>query len=110
MKEISMIAYLDLVNNNQKYHNGVLIAKFNKNYLIGPKVNKKFDKESFIKRIKSSCIYDLKKYKKINTKYSKKLIEEYYKVLGDNEVIEISNKSFTRYKILKVPGDNYVEK
>ena len=103
----SIIFYCSLFDNSD-YNEGILISKFKRSYLIGPIINKNFDKESFLKRIKSNCIYDISEYKKVSMKKSIQLINKYKDYLHDNEIIELNGKKITKYTILKVPGDNYV--
>ena len=106
--EQNVTFYKDLLNYGTLNKNSVLIAKYGNSYLVGPLINDNFDKQSFIKRIKSNCIFDYKKYKKIRKSVYSKLIKKYISYLADNEVIEIHGDKFHKYKILKVPGDNYV--
>ena len=85
----------------------ILVSRTKTSYLVGPLINQKFDSNSFYKRLISNSIYSLKIYKKMSCFKCKKLIDMYKGFLSDNEVIEIfKDGSFTKHKIIKLPGDN----
>ena len=75
--------------------------------MIGPKIDKNFDENSFYRRIKSNSIYNPRIYKRIINK--KKIIQNlelYSEKLNSNEVYEIKKDGIIIiHKIIKVPGD-----
>lgn len=107
MKKNDYMFYKDFLKKCCYDDKKILIAKINGSYLIGPKIDKCFDANSFYKRLSSNCIYSLKVYKKVSKKQSLVLINKYYSKLKSNEVAEVFNSGeFIIYKILKVPGEN----
>lgn len=89
----------------------LLVSKTKKSYLIGPKITKKFDAISFYKRIASNSVYDLNIYKKCYRKKMEGLINKYYHLLNDNEVVEIfKNGEIIIHSIISIPGGMYEKK
>lgn len=85
----------------------ILIAKTKESYLIGPLINKKFDDNSFRKRLISNTIYPLSIYKKMSHSKCKQIISKYEKELSDNEVLEVfRNGDIVRHTIIRLPGEN----
>lgn len=64
MAENKYLFYSDFLKNQNINNKNILVAKTKSSYLIGPKINHKFDGVSFYKRIKLNCIYSPKIYKK----------------------------------------------
>lgn len=107
MAENKYLFYSDFLKNQNINNKNILVAKTKSSYLVGPKINHKFDGVSFYKRIKSNCIYSPKIYKKMFKRKCVFLINKYAKSLKDNEVIEIFKNGETLvHKIIKVPGEN----
>lgn len=83
----------------------VFVSKTAKSYLIGPKINFNFDEDSFYKRMISSSIFTKKIYRCFSKKKCILLIDQYYKFLGDNEVIEVlKNGDVVKHSIISLPG------
>lgn len=61
MAENKYLFYSDFLKNQNINNKNILVAKTKSSYLVGPKINHKFDGVSFYKRIKSNCIRLLKK-------------------------------------------------
>ncbi len=107
MEENKYLFYSNFLKNQNINNKNILVAKTKNSYLIGPKINHKFDSTSFYKRIKSNCIYPLKIYKKMFKRKCEFLINKYAEGIKDNEVIEIFKNGETLvHKIIKVPGEN----
>lgn len=105
------IFYREYLYDNKIIDNSVLISKTKNSYLIGPIINDKFDDYSFKKRMISSSVFDIKKYRRCTKRTALKLIELYYSLLSNNEVIEIFKKGETlKHKIIPVPRGNYEKK
>mgnify|MGYP003301372970 CR=1 FL=1 len=105
------IFYYEVLNGNNYKNIDLLVGKTKKAYLIGPKITDSFDYDSFIKRIKSNCIYKINIYKKrINKKKLNALIDVYCPLLKENEIYEIERNKVKIHKIIPVPGDNYEKK
>ena len=90
MEKINYLFYKDFIIKNKRLEKGILISKIKHSYMIGPIINKNFDERSFIKRLTSSSIYSIKNYKNFNKRMVTKLINKYYDLLGNNEVLEIT--------------------
>ncbi|CDF11486.1 unknown [Mycoplasma sp. CAG:776] len=92
-----------LINRDLQNFN-ILVSKIKGGYLIGPKITDNFDEESFYRRVKSSALFDNINYSR---RLSKKLLEkldDYYFLLLDNEIFEITKKGKTiRHKIISLP-------
>lgn len=105
------IFYKDYMKSRKLYNNGILISKVKKSYLIGPKINSKFDELSFYKRLKSTSLYDKKIYKNFSDRKVKRLIEKYIEMVKDNEVIEVfKDGTITIHKIIPLPRGKYEKK
>lgn len=107
---MNYLNYKDFLNGKPIKNYKILLGQTKKTFLIGPKINKKFDAKSFYLRINSNCIYDERIYDRKIKKKNLKYVDDYYKKIGDNEVYELCNKKIIIHKILKVPGENYEEK
>ena len=77
MAENKYLFYSDFLKNQNINNKNILVAKTKSSYLIGPKINHKFDGVSFYKRIKSNCIYSPKIYKKMFKRKCVFLINKY---------------------------------
>lgn len=105
MKKNDLLFYKDYLKDRNLESKKILVSKFYNSYLIGPKINKKFDANSFYHRILSNSIYSIKKYKKCNTKTIIKYINNCYDSLNDNEVIEINKFGhICKHIIISLPG------
>ena len=106
MKKNNYLFYSEYLKGKSLQDKEILVSKTKTSYLIGPLLNKKFNSNSFYKRLISNSIYSLKIYKKISCFKCRKMINMYKNNLSDNEVIEIfKDGSITKHKIIKLPGD-----
>lgn len=101
---VKLLQIKDYLKNKIILDEEIFVAKVKNAYLIGPKINKEFDLESFYKRIISSSLFELKNYKKLSSSKAQKLITQYIDDLENNEVFEIfKDGKILRHKIIKVP-------
>lgn len=103
---MNYILLRDYINGETKITNQKLfIGKTRRSYLIGPLINEKFDSDSFYKRIISSTICDKKTYRRISKFKIQKLVDKYYDMLSDNEMLEVfKDDKIVHHKIIKVVG------
>lgn len=111
MESMNYIFYKDYLKTKKINEASIFISKTKKSYLIGPKINEKFDEISFYKRLISSSVYTTKIYKNMRSKNAKKIINNYYNKLNNNEVIEIfKDGNINIHYIIPLPGEEYEEK
>jgi len=108
LEKINYRFYKDYLKTRAIDNISLLVSKTNNSYLIGPKVNLYFDEYSFYKRVISTSIYNQKIYRRAFKRKINKMIKKYYKLINDNEVIEIFNDGSTFYhKIISLPRGKY---
>ena len=108
MKKLDYIFYNNYLKNRKIKDNSILVAKTNKSYLIGPKIDSNFNEHSFYKRMISTSIYNKKIYKKMFKKTVLKLLDKHIEQLESNEVIEIfKNGKTTVHSIIQLPEGMY---
>ena len=106
MKKNNYLFYSEYLKGKSLSGKEILVSKTKTSYLIGPLLNRKFDSNSFYKRLISNSIYSLKIYKKMSGFKCRKLINMYKNNLSDNEDIEIfKDGNVIKHKIIKLPGD-----
>jgi hypothetical protein len=111
MGKNNYLFYSDFLKGRSLSGKEILFSKTLNSYLVGPLINKKFDSNSFYKRLISNNIYSLKIYKKVLCFKGQKIINKYKNDLSDNEVIEIfKNGNIIKHKIIKLPGEKNEEK
>lgn len=108
------IQYIDFLNNYNDYKieeniGNIFVGKINKSYLVGPLVTNDDTFKTLFKRIKSNCIYDISKYKRVSDKVAKELLNKYQSQIKDNKIIEITNHDIKIHRMLNIPEDKYEE-
>lgn len=105
---MNYILLKDYISGKAKVTNQKLfVGKTRKSYLIGPLINEKFNSDSFYKRIISSTICDKRTYRRILKFKTQKLVDKYYDMLSDNEMLEVfKGDKIVHHKIIKVVGVN----
>ena len=108
MKDSDYITYRRYLKNKRIDNQKTFISKTKNSYIVGPKIDLKFNEDSFKKRLLSSSLYDIKIYKNISKIKAKRLITQFYSQLKSNEIIEIfRNKKTVKYTIIPIPGEIY---
>lgn len=107
MKDNTYLTYNNYLKDRVTENKLILVAKTKDSFMIGPKIDKNFDENSFYRRIKSNSIYNPRIYKGIiNKKKILQNLELYSDKLNSNEVYEIKKDgTIIIHKIIKVPGD-----
>ena len=101
MKSLNYKKYL---KNRKILNYDILFGKTRQSFLIGPMITKKFDEESFYRRIISSSIYSKRIYKCCFKKNARLCIKKYSSMLKDNQVIEVfKNGEIIKHNIIAVP-------
>jgi len=107
MKNNTYLTYNNYLKDRVIENKLILVGKTKDSFIIGPKIDKNFDENSFYRRIKSNSIYNPRIYKRIKKK--KRILQNlelYSDKLKSNEVIEIKKDgTIIIHKIIKVPGD-----
>lgn len=110
ISEMKYLNYKDFLKGKAIDDYEILLGQTKDSFLIGPKINDKFDAKSFVLRINSNCIYEKKIYKNKINKNNLKYVNKYYKKIKNNEVYEIYKDKLIIHKILNVPGEDYEKK
>ena len=108
------ILYTDVLKNYKNFLSKenvgkIVVGTHKKSYLIGPIINSLNDFELLYRRIKSSSIYEISTYKKLNSLKARYFINKYGSQLNKNEIIEINGSNIKIHRIIPIPGDKYEE-